>query len=131
MLICLALVPVADVARTLRTLRTSRPAALAPVHDFFRKNYVTGIPARGNYRAVPLPSPPHPTWNQYESALDKFHRTNNISKGWHDRFRQVVGKGHPDLYSTLIEFQKEQGFTEKCIQELALGKKVKNGPDEK
>ena len=55
----------------------------------------------------------------------KDHKTNNASEGWHNKFRIVVGKHHPDLYFCLTEFQKEQAYTEACIAELALGKKVK------
>jgi len=70
-------------------------------------------------------------WNQYAAVLAKSHRTNNVSEGWHNSFRQVVGKGHSDLYSALLEFQKEQGYTEICVQELTLGKRVKNAPTKK
>ena len=35
----------ADVARAFTALRTSCSAALHPVYNFFRKNYVTGTPA--------------------------------------------------------------------------------------
>jgi len=38
-------------------------------------------------------------------------------------FRLVAGKHHPDLYSALPEFQKEQGYMEICVQELALGER--------
>ena len=90
------------------------------VFDFFNKNYVTGTPGRGNRRAVSSRYP-----------LAKSHRTNNVSEGWHIRFRQVVGKHHPDLYSALSEFQKEQGYMEICVQELALGKKIKYATQKK
>jgi len=53
------------------------------------------------------------------------HKTNNNSEGWHNRFRLVVGKHHPDLYSFITEIQKEQAFTETCVNELALGKRIK------
>lgn len=104
MLVSLAFIPVADVSRAYTTLRVACPAALHPVYDFFRKNYIQGTPARGNRRAVPPRFPP---------------------QLWHNRFRQVVGKDYPDLYSAIIEFHNEQGYVEICIQELALGKKVK------
>lgn len=38
---------------------------------------------------------------------------------------------HPDLYSALIELQKEQGNTEVCMAELSLGRRVKNSPARK
>jgi len=39
-----------------------------------------------------------------------------------------VGNHHPDLYSCIIEFQKEQAYTEACVAELALGKRIKTAP---
>lgn len=70
-------------------------------------------------------------WNQYDSALTKSHRTNNVSEGWHNRFRTVVGRTHPDLYTAIGEIQKEQGYMEICLTELAMGKKVKAAPAKK
>lgn len=130
MLMSLAFVPVGDIRRAFTTLRAACPAELHGVFDFFKKNYITGTPARGTRRATaPRYSPP--LWNQYATALVKSHRTNNVSEGWHNRFSQVVGKHHPDLYSLLSEFQTEQGYTEICVQELALGKKVRYAPSKK
>ena len=63
-------------------------------------------------------------WNHYKSA-NKLQKTNNASEGWHDRFHLVVGKHHPDLYSCIVEFQIEQAFTETCLSDLALGKRIK------
>jgi len=39
-------------------------------------------------------------WNQYNTALEKFHRTNNGQRGGLDRFYIVVGKNHSSLYYT-------------------------------
>ena len=44
-----------------------------------------------------------PGWNHYNAALAKSHKTIDISEGLHNRFRQVVGKDHPNLYSALLE----------------------------
>ena len=60
--------------------------------------------------------------------MNKEHKTNNISEGWHNRFRLVVGKHHLDLYSCLTEFQKEQAYSEMCISELALEKRINSAP---
>jgi len=73
-------------------------------------------------------TPPPAAWNHYESAKNKLQKTNNASEGWHNRFRLVVGKHHPDLYSCIVEFQKEQAFTETCLSDLALGKRIKGAP---
>jgi len=60
----------------------------------------------------------------YTTAINKSHRTNDVSEGWHNRFTIVIDKHHLDLYSLLGEFQKELGYTEICITELAMGKKA-------
>ena len=57
--------------------------------------------------------------------------TNNMSEGWHNRFRIVVAKHHPDLYSALREFQNEQGDTEVKVLELTLGRSIKDAPKNK
>ena len=120
----------ADVPKAFTALRAACPARLLPVYDYFKLNYIAGRPRRGTQRAI-RPRYEPALWNQYATALAKSHRTNNVSEGWHNRFRLVVGKDHPDLYSCLLEFQKEQGFTEICLQELALGKRVKSAPTKK
>jgi len=63
--------------------------------------------------------------------MNKAHWMNNVSEGWHNQFQVVVGKNHPDLYSAIGEFQKEQGYMEICLTELAMGKKVKAAPSKK
>ena len=55
-------------------------------------------------------------------------RTNNVSERWHNRFRLIIGKHHPDLYSALKEFQKEQGDAEISVVELSLARKIECGP---
>ena len=37
-------------------------------------------------------------------------------------------KNHPDLFSALVEFQKEQADSEIAIAEISLGRKVKAAP---
>ncbi len=62
---------------------------------------------------------------QYETAINKLHRTNNVSEDWHNRFWLVVSKHHQDIYTVNEEIQKEQNYTEIYINELAVEKKVK------
>lgn len=133
-LLALAFVPVADVPNAFTTLRAACPPALHDLYDDFARYYITGKPARGrgrNYRAAVPPRYSIEFWNQYDSALTKSHRTNNVSEGWHNRFRTVVGRTHPDLYTAIGEIQKEQGFMEITLMELAMGKKVKAAPAKK
>ena len=98
--------------------------------DYFGKTYVTGVSARGQRRAV-APRYPPALWNQHNTAISKTHRTNNTSEGWHNRFQIVTGRHHPDMFSALQEFQKEQAETESSVAELALGRKVRASPKQK
>ena len=70
-------------------------------------------------------------WNQYGTAVAKSHRTNNVSEGWHNGLAQIVGKHHPELYLALVEFRKEQGYTEMYVAELAMGNRVTAAPPKK
>ncbi len=130
MLLALAFVPEADVPTAFADLRRECPAELHGVYDNFKEFYISGRPARGRRQAI---GPRYPVlfWNQYQTAIDRSHRTNNVSEGWHNRFRLVVGKHHPNIYAAIAEIQKEQGYTEICITELAMGKKVKAAPNKK
>ncbi|XP_043483508.1 uncharacterized protein LOC122511975 [Leptopilina heterotoma] len=130
MMLALAYVPPDDVKFAFSLLKESIPEALSPIFDYFELNYVLGKPGRGRRRAI-LPRYPISIWNQYEATINGSHRTNNTSEGWHNRFRLVIGKYLPDLYSLLHEFQKEQADTESMLFELSMGRTVKNKPEKK
>lgn len=130
MLLALAYVPEPEVVRVYEDLLEDAPAEIKPVYHYFDRTYVRGVPARGRRRAV-LPRYAPTTWNQYDAVLANSHKTNNVSEGWHNRFRVMMGKHHPDLYSALAELKKEQGNTESCLAELSLGRRVKNSPGRK
>ena len=123
----LAFVPVGDVARCFRLLKAAAPQNMAAFMKYFEENYVTGVAAHGRRRAVPPRYPPE-LWNQYVSTLTDQSRTNNASEGWHNRFHLLVGRDHPDIFSIIKDFQKEQGDTEIQIMELSLGRRVKAAP---
>ena len=130
MMLALAFVPQDEVANAFELLAAEAPEDLQPVLDYFENTYVSGRPARGRRRAVPPRYIPQ-LWNHHLSALNKSHRTNNCSEGWHNRFNQLVGKSHPDIYTFINEVKKEQAFVESSIAELSLGKKVKISPRRK
>jgi len=52
-------------------------------------------------------------------------KTNNHTKGWHNRFHGIVGKPHPSLYALIKALKKEQDTTEKRIAELEEGKQIR------
>lgn len=129
MILALAFVPVADVPSVFRKLSESAIPDLLPVMKYFEETYI-GIKAQGRRAAKP-PTYPVELWNQREAALAGEHKTNNVSEGWHNRFRLLVGKNHPDLFSLLQEIQKEQADTEIAVTEMYLGRKVRVAPKKK
>lgn len=124
MIAALAFVPTDEVPRIFRLLYNDIDDELLPVMQYFEETYVIGKPARGRRKAV-APRYAPVIWNQYTAALVGDQKTNNLSEGWHNRFNIVVGKAHPDLYSALAEFQKEQAHSESMVAELSAGKRVK------
>ena len=129
-MLSLAYVPVRDVRATYRFLRDECPDELLPIMDYFGETYVEGRAlrgGRGTATARYIPS----LWNQHDAALNKTAKTNNASEGWHHRFNLLVGKSHPDLFSLIKEFKKEQGYTEVCVLELNLGKRIRAMPKKK
>lgn len=58
-----------------------------------------------------------------EADLNKSQKTNNVSEKWHNRFRLVMRKQYPYLYSAITEIQKGESFTEVCVADLGLGKR--------
>lgn len=126
----LAFVPVGDVGRMFSLLREGAPEVMIDFFDYFGKTYVFGVPAQGRRRPVPPRYPP-PLWNHYVSTLTDHSKTNNASEGWHNRFRLIVSKNHPDIFTAIQEFRKEQGDTEIQIVEMSLGRRVKSVPKKK
>ena len=129
MFAALAFVPVDNVTNAFRRLKNSAPVCLDDFIQYFETTYV-GVAARGRRSAQAARYAIH-LWNQYSAVIEEEDTTNNVSEGWHNRFRLVVGKHHPDLYSALKEFQKEQGDTEVKFLELSQGKSIKDAPKKK
>ncbi len=88
-LLALAFVPEADALTSFTELHRECLAELYDVYDEFNEFFVTGKPARGRH-PVTRPRYPISLWNQYETAINKLHRVNNISEGWHSRFQFEV-----------------------------------------
>ncbi|KAK3908569.1 FLYWCH-type zinc finger-containing protein 1 [Frankliniella fusca] len=130
MLLALAFVPPDDVKEVFRDLQRSLPHPLTPIVTYLKETYIMGTTNRRTRRLNP-PRYPVSMWNQYGATLRGEHRTNNLSEGWHNRFRLVVGKHHPDLYSSLKELQKEQADTEAQLAEFSLGRRIRAAPKKK
>ncbi|KAL7292857.1 hypothetical protein TKK_0013532 [Trichogramma kaykai] len=96
-----------------------------PVAEYFEVTYVRGRPARGRRARVPVRFAPA-LWNQLQAVIEGLARTNNASKGWHNRFQVLVGKKHPSLYAFLGSLQNEQGDTETIARQIDLGQRVRD-----
>ena len=131
MMLSLAFVPVKDVRRVFSQLKDDAPEELEDVLDYFEKTYISVRRKTGRVAIRMAPRYAPAVWNQYLAASNNDHKTNNISEGWHNRFHVLMGKNHPDLFSALKEFQKEQADTEISVAELGLGRKVRAAPKKK
>lgn len=130
MLMAIAFVPTAEVVRVFNLFESNCIVEeLEPMIQYFGETYVVGrIGARGRgNRTIPPRYPPQ-WWNHYDSTMNNEHRTNNLSEGWHNRFRLVVAKHHPDLYNAITEIQKEQADTESQYADFSIHKPVKALP---
>ena len=130
MLAALAFIQIDDVPATFRTYKTQIPQEIEAVVIYFDETHITDEKAHGRRKAV-APRCPIELWNQYSAAIDGSAKTKNVSEGWHNRFRILVAKHHPDIYSACAELQKEQGATEISLVELSLGKKIRAAPKKK
>ena len=57
-------------------------------------------------------------WNYFAHSGP---RTNNHLERWHNRFKRIARKAHPNFYEVLEHFQKEQAATEVTILQLQAG----------
>ena len=127
MMCALAFVPPNDVPDLFDRLYNELPEEFLSVADAFELNYIRGRRAQGRRRAVKVKYAPA-AWNQYNSVIQGYARTNNQSEGWHNRFQLLVGRNHPGIYAFIRELIKEQADIEYTLRDLSLGKKVKSLP---
>ena len=97
MLAALAFVPISDAENSFATLKQRTPANMRDYVNHFDTTYVNGKSVRGKLRALPPRYAPH-LWNRYDATKDDQVKTNKVLEGWHNRFRFLVSKAHPDLY---------------------------------
>ena len=104
----LAFVPLDDVTTIFRHLKASAPKSMDEFMKYFEVMYVAGTLAQGRRRIVPARYHP-PVWNHYASTLTNHSQTNNASEGWYAKFRLIISKNHPYIFSAIKELKKEQG----------------------
>ena len=51
-------------------------------------------------------------------------RTNNNLEGWHNRFKNAIGKHHSNIWEFLLAIQTEQASTEVQIYQMGAGMNV-------
>jgi len=56
-------------------------AGIKLLGEYFEKNYVLGVIARGRRRGIRRRYPSE-IWNKHQAALTGSHKTNNVSEGW-------------------------------------------------
>ena len=115
-----------DVKSCFRMILTTFPTAFMLILDYFNATYVHGLTAVGRREFAPPRYPPK-ICNLKESVEKKLARRNNLSERWHNRFRIVVGKVHPSLYSFIGAMKKKNKaipklYSEKFCQAVALEK---------
>ena len=81
----------------------------------FDATYVTSVRARDR-RAARAARYTIQIWNQYDAAVERKAKTNNVLESWHNRFQLLIGKNHPDVFAFIREMQKEQGDTQNCYR---------------
>ena len=129
-LAALAFAPISDVEDSFATLKQKTPANMREYVDYFDTTYVNGKSSRGRRRALPPRYGSH-LRNQYDATKDGQAKTNNVSGGWHNCFRLLVSKAHPDLYVFIKQLLKKRGDTEIAVVELSLGRTIKAPPKRK
>ncbi len=103
----LPFLPVVIVRTTYNNLRAVADPAVIPLFDYFNLQWLNATPLA--------------MWNVSNSDT----RTNNDLEGWHLRFKNIVGRHHPNIWQLLLKLQEEQAATEVCIQQVLAGQVVK------
>ena len=110
----LAFLPLHEVSEGMTYLRESAPEESTPLLEYFDTNYVTGHlrprpqtpDLQLRFRRVPPIFAPA-QWNMHEVTLANQPRTNNVSEGWNNKFRNLVGQSHPTVWKLIECLQAE------------------------
>lgn len=120
-LMALPFIPLEDLMETYDMLEADfEDERVLDLAEYFEVTYLRGRPARGRRRATPPRYPP-PTWNVYQSVLNRQARTNNKVESFHSRFQRIVVAHHLNIWRFIGELQKEQQDTEAAVTQLLGG----------
>ena len=95
-----------------------------PLLNYFDKNYVSGVVDNETGRRTP-PLFPHEMWNVHHTTLNDDPRTNNVSEGGNNRFRELVGHYHPGVYKCIVNLQLEEQHAVTTVAQYEAGSQGK------
>ena len=116
--LALAFVPAEEVRDAFLDLREAADQQLDALLDHIEDYYVMGR-RRGRGRQAPRFS--IDSWNVYERTCQGQARTNNNCEAWNRRWKALVGKSHPNIYSMLEKMQKEMQYSDAQRELIELG----------
>ena len=59
------------------------------------------------------------------NSYGNFFKQVIFQKGWHNRFRVLLGKSHPSFYAFLEEMKNEQADKDTMLHQITLGRPVR------
>ena len=128
----LAFLPVPNLTNGIhqfRTLFPDDPPEADELLDYFDSTYICGRLRQQNpaqNQAVllvlrrSLPMFPPAIWNVHDATVKGDARTNNVCKGWNNKFFNLVGHAHPAILRVIEWCQKEEATVRTIIQQDAV-----------
>lgn len=118
MIICLAFLPISDLAAALTVLEACLPNQLQQVFDWFLVNF-SGRPRFDGTLSQPLYSPNQ--WNAYQRTLDGIDRIEYYVEGIHRRTKRAFTTIRTNLWAFIDIIRKEQKRTDDEITQFIGG----------
>ena len=116
--LALAFVPPQHVADAFNDLREVADQRLDDILDLLEDFYILG---RRRGRGRRTPRYPITNWNVYQQTIDGLPRTNNSAEAWNRRWKILVGKSHPNIFTMLDKLRKEEQYIAAQRNLVALG----------
>lgn len=65
---------------------------------------------------------PPKVWNVNSATLKGKEKTNNATEGWNNRFSNLIGKNHPDIWTLIIKMRQEVAADKTKMEQMTAGK---------
>ena len=117
-ILAIAYVPPDHVQEAFMDLREAADERLDGILDLLEDNYIMG---RRRGRGRTAPRFPVASWSVFQATLENRPRTNNNSEAWNRRWKALVGKSHPNIYSMLEKLKKEVEYSDAQRELAELG----------